>query len=246
MIPLAINIRMPMIPTNGIGSGAGLLEKRVLATSSLALMGSATQYGDKNKSLWDAMNLLDLADAHNNHGEDPATDTLALSDSATLTMEMLRPVESAMALTDYAHASLDGYHPPGSGNGSGDPDLSLHEVTANETVLVGQPVYISGNNTINLANAADLTESKAVGLVQVGATANGTANILTEGSVNQADWTNVIGSTNLTPGAAYFLGTTAGTMSTAPPTTDNHVVVTMGTAVTTTEFDIEVNEVAIL
>jgi len=35
-------------------------------------------------------------------------------------------------------------------------------------------------------------------------------------------------------------------MSTTPPTGDGEVVVTMGIAVTTTKFDIEVNEVAVL
>jgi len=245
MIPFASNIRMPMVPLGASATGVGTTEKRLNVFSWMGLDDEVISYGDKNKSLWDTMLMSDAAEWHNNHGEDPGISTLNMSDSATLTMEMLRPCESTLNLTDYAHACLCGYHPPGTGNG-GDVDLSKHEMTANETVLVGQPVYVSGNNTINLADASDSTAARAIGLVLTGATANGTANVLTEGSVNQADWTSVIGSAALTPGATYFLGTTPGTMSTTPPTTDNHVVVTMGTALTTSKFDIEVNEVAIL
>jgi len=234
-----------MLPTGG-GSGVGLLEKRLLAVSSLGLDQAVSYLGDWLRYTSDYMLLDQDADLHNNHASDPATHTLSVLDIATFAMDRARSIESVMSLTDYAHASLDGYHPPGTGNETGDPDLSKHDVTANETVLVGQPVYVSGNNTVNLADASSVNTSDAIGLVLAGASANETATILTEGSVNQADWTNVIGATSLSPGSLYFLDTTAGKMSTTAPSVDGQVVVKMGTAITITKFDIEVNKVAIL
>ena len=227
-----------MLPTGSGGSGAGLLEKRLFASSGLGLADSVSLIGDYNHSIEDSMLLDSDAEWHNNHASDPGSATLSLVDSVGLIMEMLRPCESTMTLTDSVHVILDGYHPGGG--------TSTLAITANETVLVGQPVYVSGNNTINLASASSLSEAQAIGLVEVGATANGTANVLTDGTINQADWTSVIGSTNLTPGSVYFLSTTSGKMSTTPPTGDGETVVTIGVAITTTKFDIEVNEVAIL
>lgn len=239
------NARNPMLPT-GSGSSIGLLEKRLLAVSSLGLDQSVSYLGDWLRYASDYMLLDNDADWHNNHANDPATHTLSVLDVATFAMDRARSIESEMNLTDYAHASLDGYHPPVTGNGTGDPDLSKHEVTANETVLVGQPVYVSGNNTVNLADASSVNTADAIGLVLIGATVNETATILTEGSVNQADWTSVIGSASLSPGSLYFLDTTVGKMSVTAPNVDGQVVVKLGTAITTTKFDIEVNKVAIL
>jgi len=233
-----------MVPT-GSGTGAGLLEKRLGVFSWLGLSDGVTLIGDYNHSIQDPISLGSDATPHLNHASDPAAHTMAVTDVASFSMVRDRPLTDTLVFDDYAHATLEGYHPPG-GGGGGDPDLSLHSVTANETVLVGQPIYISGNNTINLASATDTTTAQSVGLVVIGATAGSTANILTEGSVNQADWTNVIGTTLLTPGSVYFLSTSAGQMVTAPPTGDGETVVTMGTAITTTKFDIEVNEIAIL
>lgn len=233
-----------MLPTGG--SGVGLLEKRVLAVSSLAMVQGVSYLGDWIRPTSDYMLLDQDADLHNNHDNDPATHTLAVLDDATFTMDRSRGIESEMELTDHAHASLDGYHPPGTGNVTGDPDLSKHEVTANETVLVGQPVYVSGNNTINLADATSVNTSDAVGLVLLGATANETATVLTEGSIDQADWTAVTGSASLSPGSIYFLDIAAGKMSTSPPAAAGQVVVKMGTAISITKIDIEVNKVTIL
>jgi hypothetical protein len=223
-----------MLPS---GSGSpGLLEKRVLASSALGLTHEASQFGDKNKSLADTMLLDDDVDLHNNHANDPATDTLNLADAAVFNADWNRPLETVMSLTGTAHAVLEGYQSP----------PNEHKVTANETVVTGQPVFMSGNNTVNLADATTVATANVVGFISSGATANNIATMLTEGHIVLADWTSVIGSASLTPGATYFLDTTKGQMTTTPPTTDGNVVVTLGIAITTAKFDIEVNEVAIL
>jgi hypothetical protein len=139
-----------------------------------------------------------------------------------------------MVLDDFVHASLDGFHAPTS---------ERYELTANEAVATGQPVYISGNNTVNLASAnTDGDPSLVLGLVLTGATANNVALVVANGSVTQADWTTVIGTANLSPGSVYYLGTTPGTLSATPPSGNGQVVIMVGTAITLTKFDIEVNE----
>ena len=227
---------MPMVPSFGT---AGLKEKRVLATSSLALGHSVSQIGDKNKVLDDVLLLDHIAGWHNNHGEDPGDSTLSLVQEAAFNIEMLRPCQSTLAFSQFVHVVLEGYKAP-----VGAPPTL--DVLAGETVHVGAPAYIVSNNTANLASATGLVKSRTVGLITQAASVDDNTFVQTDGDVTLADWTAVIGGAFLTPGSVYFLSTTDGQMSTTPPTGDGDVVVTMGVAVTTTKFDIEVNEVAVL
>jgi hypothetical protein len=223
-----------MVPKRGV---VGLLEKRLIATSGLGLTDAVDLIGDYNHDVQDPMTIGSDLGYHNNHGEDPANHSLAVADVVGFNMDRSRSLESPITFTITVHVALDGYRPPG--GGGGDPDLSQYEMTANETVVVGQPIYISGDNTINLADADTDATSQVFGLVSVGASANGTANVLSEGSVNQADWTSVIGATSLTPGSLYYLSSTAGELTTTKPTGNG---VQVGRAVTTTKFDIETND----
>ena len=235
MIPFATNIRMPMVPSFGT---AGLKEKRVLATSSLALEHNVSQLGDWSR-VADNLLLLDHdTEWHNNHGEDPGDSTLNFAQEATVVLDLPRACESTLAFSQFVHAILEGYHAPCT-------DHTL-DVLAGETVHAGAPAYIVSNNTANLASATGLVKSRAVGLITQAASANAATIVQTDGTVALADWTAVIGTASLTPGSVYFLHTVDGQMSTTPPTGDGDVVVTMGVAVTTTKFDIEVNEVAVL
>jgi len=227
-----------MLPTGSRGGGSSLLEKRVSAASSFGLSDSVSLIGDYNHSIADPMLLDSDAGWHNNHVSDPATHTMNMADAAGFNMERVRSLESVMTLVDSAHAVLDGYHPAGE-------DLIQHDLTANETMVTGQPVYLSSSNTVNLADATLFATANAIGLVSVGGSANDTVAVQTDGAVYQDDWTAVIGTANLTPGL-YYLDTTAGLMSTTPPSADGNVVVSLGTALNTKTFDIEVNEVATL
>jgi len=235
MIPFAVNIRMPMVPSFGT---AGLKEKRVLASSSLALVHTVSQIGDWNRVADNWLLLDHSAGWHNNHGDDPGDSTLNLVQEATFNLELPRSCQSTLALSQFVHAVLEGYHAPCT-------DHTL-DVLAGETVHAGASAYIVSNNTVNLASATGPTKSRVVGLVTQAASANDAAVVQTDGSVDIADWTSVIGAASLTPGSVYFLHTTDGQMRTTPPTGDGDVVVILGIAVTTTKFDIEVNEVAVL
>ena len=235
MIPFAANVRIPMVPNLGT---AGLKEKRLLAVSSLALTHSVLQIGDRNRVAASGLLLDHTAEWHNNHGEDSGDSTLNFAQEATVVLDMPRACESTLAFSQFVHAILEGYHAPCT-------DHTL-DVLAGETVHAGAPAYIVSNNTANLASATGLVKSRVVGLITQPASANGATIVQTDGSVALADWTLVIGAPSLTPGSVYFLHTADGQMRTTPPTGDGDVVVTMGVAVTTTKFDIEVNEVAVL
>lgn len=234
--------KTPFIPVTG--SDAGLIEKWLMAASDVDLSDSAESIGVWDREASNAATLDSDAEYHKNNAEDPATDTINFADAATLIRDFNRGVTHNTSLSDFAHAALDGYHPPG--GGSGDTYLDRHTVTANETIAVGQPVYVTGNNTVNLADADSINTSHVLGLAETAGTANGTMNVLSSGTVNQADWTSVIGSATLTPGAVYYLSTTAGQLTTTPPSGSGDAVVSCGIAVTNTKLDIEINEIAVL
>lgn len=237
----ASNTRTPMQPMNG---SVGLLEKRVLATSGLGLSDSAAFLGEFSRPAQNTLTLNSVAEWHNNHANDPASQNLAISDFTTFNMDRERSVENTLSLSDFVHAALDGYVPPG--GGGGDPDLSKYELTANQTVVAGQPVYISDGSTINLANADTPSTAIVLGLVSIGATATNTATVLSEGSINLSDWTAIVGTTNLIPGSVYYLSTTDGQMTVTPPTSNSDAVVRLGIALTTNTIDIEVTNVLTL
>jgi hypothetical protein len=233
------NVRKPMVPMNGM---TGVLEKRLIATSSLALLHAASIAGSIYDRDTDSDLLLaDTADWHNNHGEDPATDTMNLSDAAAFNMDWARGIESAMSLADTVHISLDGVHAP----------PSEYEMVAANNISAGEAVYISGNNAVKLANAfAGVIPNTAVfevfGLALHSAVVGETVTVRSEGYVLLDDWTAVIGSASLTPGAAYYLDTVPGGLSETAPTDLDRAVCLVARAVTTKKLDLEVGEKVIL
>ena len=234
--------RSVMLPLSG--GPSTLQEKRKQIFDWLSFSDVATQVGDKNFASTSTMLLDDETSHHVNHASDPGDSTLSLADDTTFNMDRLRGLSDTLTMSDFVHVYLLGYTP--SGGGSGDTYLDRHTVTANETITIGQPVYISGNNTTNLADADNIATSHVLGLAETNGTANGTMNVLSDGRITQSDWSSVIGSTSLTPGAQYYLSTSAGQLTTTPPSGISDAVVTCGTAVTTTTLDIEINEIAVL
>ena len=68
----------------------------------------------------------------------------------------------------------------------------------------------------------------------------------TEGSIEISDWTAITGSATLTPNAIYYLSTTAGRLTTAPPTTVGQVVQPVGIAVSSVKLELEVEDAILL
>ena len=234
----------PFLPYSG--SSAGLTEKRVGAYSSLALIGSALLNAAFTRDLESTLNLADSVGTHVNNASDPATDTLNLASVASRNMEFSRGVSSNLTFTDVAHASLDGYHPPGGGTATGDK-LTVN-VTAGEAISKGQPVYLYSSNTVKLANADTAPDPQfergfVFGLANASVASGATLEVVTEGSVEQSDWSAVTGTTNLVGGSWYYLGSpTAGKLTTYPSTNNSYMAMRVGRAINETKFDIETSD----
>ena len=77
---------------------------------------------------------------------------------------------------------------------------------AEVAIAIGQPVYIKSNTHADLAYSNDATASKMIGLALTSAGAGFSVKYITDGKITLADWSAVLGTTNLTPGADYYLG----------------------------------------
>jgi len=105
----------------------------------------------------------------------------------------------------------------------------------------GQPVYITGAGSVDLAKADSQLTTEVVGFVQVDCLSGETCQYLTEGMVERLDWTTIAGTLELSPGATYFLDSaTAGRITTTAPTTVGQFVVRVGRAVNVRTLDIEI------
>ena len=106
-------------------------------------------------------------------------------------------------------------------------------------ITIGQPVYSSDADTVDLADASAVGSAKPIGLVQADSiAASSTGAIQLDGVLNSSDWTAVVGSATLTSGSTYYLDTTAGKMTSTAPTSG--YVTEMGVAISTTEFAIDI------
>ncbi len=116
-------------------------------------------------------------------------------------------------------------------------------------ITIGRVVYVSGNDTVNLANANNYATSQAVGIVTSPTVAAGaTANIAVAGvvSATMTQWDAVTGqSGGLTTGAKYYVSnTTAGALTTTAPTSG--VLAPVGIALSSTKLALNIQRVVIL
>ncbi len=129
----------------------------------------------------------------------------------------------------------------GSFGGAG---VSPLEAIFDSNASPGQPVYVVSNNHVDLA--INTTQPYVIGLTLEAVTAGNTGQYITEGTVTLVDWTTVTGTTLLTPGAVYYLDSTAGMLTLTPTTTIGQHVVAVARAASTTELDIEIAEPILL
>ncbi len=106
-------------------------------------------------------------------------------------------------------------------------------------IAAGQPVAIL-SGLIHLASAVDNTKPvSALALHSVSATFSG--DYRSAGIIDLADWSTVAGTTNLTPGATYYLSDTAGMIQTSPPVGALRSLQVVGRAVTATRLLIAIH-----
>ena len=109
------------------------------------------------------------------------------------------------------------------------------------SITIGQPVYVSAADTVDLANSAAIGTSRPLGLVSdASIAASATGNIQTSGSLTSSDWTSVVGAATLTAGSVYYLDGTAGKLPATAPTTG--FLTKVGAAVSTTELEINIEQ----
>ncbi len=97
----------------------------------------------------------------------------------------------------------------------------------------------------NAGNATD-TMFQCVGLARTAQAVSTGLSLQTSGSMDQADWTPVIGSTDLASGSNYFLGLVDGTLTDTPPTTPGNVLQYIGRAVSTRTLVIDIRPAILL
>jgi hypothetical protein len=114
-------------------------------------------------------------------------------------------------------------------------------------IAIGQPVYVSGADAVNLAQANASGTVEVLGLVKdVSVNAAATANIQTDGvlTATTTQWDAVTGDTGgLNAGAVYYLdAATAGKLTTTAPTEVGQYVVRVGKALSTTDLEISIGQ----
>lgn len=115
------------------------------------------------------------------------------------------------------------------------------------TIVKFKSVYVDSTGSVNSFDQATGFSASAdvVGMVVDTSIASGaTGNIALSGILEgtTGEWDAVTGQTGgLTKGSTYFLGVgTAGNITVTPPSVSGDVVVSMGTALTTTKFKLNI------
>ena len=119
------------------------------------------------------------------------------------------------------------------------------------SIVIGTPVYSSGNDTVKKAKADASGTISLVGLVYDTSVATSAAgNVITDGvlSATTAQWDAVAGTTGgLTAGTDYFLSAaTAGLMTATAPSTAGQYVQKVGRAISTTEMRLLIESANVL
>lgn len=113
------------------------------------------------------------------------------------------------------------------------------------SLVIGTPVYVSGADSVDKAKADASGTKDVIGLVaDVSIATTVAGNVLTDGplSATTGQWDAVTEETGgLTPGGVYFLDdANLGKMTQTAPTADGKYVSRLGTALSTTEFEISI------
>ena len=124
--------------------------------------------------------------------------------------------------------------------------ISDYSAETDDDVVAGQPVYVKADTHVGLAVNGGAATHQVAGLAVEAALATAAVEYRPDGKLQIADWTAITGAANLTPGAYYFLGAVAGTMTTVAPTVAGAYMVRIGRAITTKVLDIEVGPLILL
>lgn len=108
-------------------------------------------------------------------------------------------------------------------------------------------MYFSGLTTLDLALALDGAATGphpyvVAGLASMDATAGQVVGFVSDGQVSLSDWSAVVGQKELVPGQRYYLSArNPGMLTSICPTAPGETVVSVGSAVSATQFEVEIN-----
>ncbi len=106
----------------------------------------------------------------------------------------------------------------------------IRRMTAGEAMAVGQPVYVSANDTVSLTDASDTTKNFCVGVVVAGAE-GGTA-IASGEEVDVVLYGPVAGySTNMAAGTVFWTNDSVGVIADAAGTKDTMIGIGLNASV---------------
>jgi hypothetical protein len=111
---------------------------------------------------------------------------------------------------------------------------------AGEDLKAGQPVYVASDGWVYKATANSDAASRVCGLCKADKSVGYYTNIVFGGGLELSDWTLVTGGVNLTPGAIYYLDTTAGQLTVNAPTVGYSLQAAI--AISTTELTINLQK----
>ena len=128
--------------------------------------------------------------------------------------------------------------------GGGGTGVTPFSAIFDSNAEAGQPVYVVSDTNVDLAD--NTTNYRVIGLTLEPVLSGNSGQYITEGTITRTDWTVVTGTTLLTPGAVYYLDSTAGKLTSTPTTTEGEHVVAVARAASNTELDIEIAEPILL
>lgn len=114
-----------------------------------------------------------------------------------------------------------------------DPHVSPNLAITDMAVTPGTPLTLTALGV----TPSSMTYPDVAGIAITSVNPGDNAAYLTQGFLGLSDWTAIIGSTSLIPGALYFLGTMEFLTSTAPTTGS---IVSVGRALNATTLDINI------
>jgi len=214
---------------SGAGDPAGLIAGVARPATQLALSQVASYNVIRVLAVAHTLNL-----TQSEYFVESVSSTLALTHSAPYDNHRPRSVTSDLILSHEVSVS-----------GGRTALATVLEIIADGDVLEGQAIYIKSSGNAAVADADDTaTEASVAGLAAEdgGGTPNGSLRYRTDGHLTLADWTSATGAADLTPGAPYYLSTTAGDITATPPTGDGEWVVKVGRAQDERTLAIELGE----
>jgi hypothetical protein len=119
---------------------------------------------------------------------------------------------------------------------------NVYTTETDDTVIKGNLVYVKSTGHVGLANASSITSIKSMGFSAEAKGPTFAVSYVTDGRIELADWTAVLGSATLTPGVRYYASdATPGMITATAPSAGGSYIVCVGEAQTTLILDIEIS-----